>query len=87
MEKEEVIEVDEDEDEEEARARAEAARRKKDDRIFGFNNFNDFRAKYFGGREVDPLEDFTRIQSIKQARQKYSKRGGGVNNQQVIMQA
>jgi hypothetical protein len=46
----------------------------KDDRIFGFSNFNDFRSKYFTGHEVDPLSNLSRIQSIKQARAKYSKR-------------
>jgi hypothetical protein len=59
----------------------------KDERIFAFSGFSDFRAKYFQ-REVDPLEELTRMKSIKDARQKYAKRfnnnvigGAGVYNQ------
>lgn len=72
IEKEEVIEIDE---EEEAAKKAAAAEGSgKEDRIFGFTNFNDFKGKYFNGREVEPLQDLSRIRSIKQARSKYAKR-------------
>ncbi len=47
---------------------------KKDEKIFAFSSFNDFRQKYFNGREVDPLEELTRLKSIKDARSKYAKR-------------
>ena len=47
---------------------------KKDERIFGFNNFNDFKSKYFKDKEVNPLEEVSRIKAIKEARSKYSKR-------------
>jgi hypothetical protein len=46
---------------------------KKGDPIFAFSNFNDFRSKYFN-KEVDPVQEFTRVRSIQQARAKYSKR-------------
>ena len=46
---------------------------KKGDPIFAFQNFNDFRSKYFN-KEVDPVQEFTRVRSIQQARAKYSKR-------------
>jgi len=36
---------------------------KKGDPIFAFQNFNDFRSKYFN-KEVDPVQEFTRIRSI-----------------------
>lgn len=52
---------------------------KKDERIFGFTNFNDFKEKYFGGREVDPLEEVTRIKVMKEARMRYSNK----NKQQL----
>jgi hypothetical protein len=65
VEKEEVIEVDDEGGTEDER---------KDERIFGFSNFNDFRQQYFTGREVDPLNGQSRINNIKQARAKYSKR-------------
>ena len=73
VEKEEVIEIDE---EEEAAAKKAAASNEtgKEDRIFGFTNFNDFKGKYFNGREVEPLQELSRIRSIKQARSKYAKR-------------
>ena len=50
----------------------------KDDRIFAFSGFSDFRSKYFT-KEVDPTEELSRLKSIKDARQKYAKRftGGG----------
>lgn len=43
------------------------------DKIFGFNNFNDFREKYFI-KDVEALEDKNRIRNIKEARVKYNKR-------------
>lgn len=57
----------------------------KDERIFAFSGFSDFRTKYFQ-REVDPLEELTRLKTIKDARQKYAKRFnnniiGGAYNQ------
>lgn len=61
IEKEEIIEVDDDN-------QPIDQKNKKDDRIFGFHNFNDFRQKYFTGHEVDPLGNLSRIQSIKLAR-------------------
>jgi len=45
----------------------------KDERIFAFSGFSDFRSKYFN-KEVDPLEDLSRLKNIKDARHKYSKR-------------
>ncbi|TNV74079.1 hypothetical protein FGO68_gene3446 [Halteria grandinella] len=68
IEKEEVIELNDDD------PAPNDAKPIKDDRIFGFTNFNDFRSKYFTGHEVDPLSNLSRIQSIKHARAKYSKR-------------
>lgn len=59
IEKEEVIEVDDNGTDDEGKEK------KKDDRIFGFNNFNDFKQKYFTGREVDPLNNLSRISNIK----------------------
>lgn len=59
----------------------------KDERIFAFSGFSDFRAKYFQ-KEVDPLEDLTRLKTIKDARHKYAKRfngGGGAFNQQLYL--
>ena len=73
VEKEEIIEIDDDGDE----AMAAGGLPKnggKDDKIFGFNNFNDFKDKYFVGKEVQALHDKNRIVSIKQARAKYAKR-------------
>lgn len=45
----------------------------KEDRIFGFSNYNDFKSKYFN-KEVVALENKHRIKSIKEARLKYAKR-------------
>ena len=45
----------------------------KDERIFAFSGFSDFRSKYFN-KEVDPLEDLSRLKNIKDARNKYAKR-------------
>lgn len=45
----------------------------KDEKIFAFSGFSDFRSKYFS-KEVDPLEDLSRLKSIKDARSKYAKR-------------
>eukprot|EP00347_Sterkiella_histriomuscorum_P012220 403369435 len=45
----------------------------KEDKIFGYNNFNEFRAKYFI-KNVNALEDQNRIKSMKEARMKYAKR-------------
>jgi glycine/serine hydroxymethyltransferase len=42
--------------------------------IFGFSNYNDFHERYFGGKEVDPLEKLTRQKTIKIARARYAKR-------------
>ena len=50
VEKEEVIQVP-------------AEEPKKGEPIFAFSNFSDFRTKYFN-KEVDPVQDFTRIKSI-----------------------
>lgn len=62
IEKEEVIEVS---DDEQTRGDKQP---KKEDRIFGFTNFNDFRQRYFTGHEVDPLSNLSRIHNIKLAR-------------------
>ena len=81
VEKDEVIELSGDEKDIE-----EQLAKRKGDRIFAFNDFHDFRAKYFGGREVDALEEVTRIQQMKLARAKYSKRQAAVNSGQSLHQ-
>ena len=51
----------------------------KDEKIFAFSGFSDFRTKYFV-KEVDPCEDLSRLKNIKDARTKYAKRfNGGAN--------
>lgn len=44
------------------------------DKIFAYNDFNDFKSMYFGGREVEPLDNLSRLKTLKEARSKYSKR-------------
>jgi hypothetical protein len=60
----------------------------KEERIFAFSGFSDFRTKYFS-KEVDPLEDLSRLKNIKDARHKYAKRFnnnlGGYNQQQMYL--
>jgi hypothetical protein len=70
IEKEEIIQVPINED---------TKKPGKDERIFAFSGFSDFRSKYFT-KEVDPTEELSRLKSIKDARHKYAKRFNGGGN-------
>jgi hypothetical protein len=70
IEKEEVITVPNNDDKKIPR---------KDEKIFAFSGFSEFRTKYFS-REVDPLEELTRMKNVKDARQKYAKRFNNGSN-------
>lgn len=50
-------------------------RRLKDDKIFGYDNYADFNAKYFK-KELVAFEDFYKVRQLKYARLKYNKRMG-----------
>lgn len=50
-------------------------KRLKDDKIFGFENYADFNAKYFK-KELVAFEDFYKIRQLKYARLKYNNRMG-----------
>jgi len=47
----------------------------KDDRIFGYENFDDFNSKYFK-KELVAFEEFHKIRQLKYARVKYNNRLG-----------
>ena len=80
IEKEEIIELDDYQSGDEGKKRGSKMGTNQTDRIFGYNNFNEFRSKYFGGREVNPLEDLTRKKIYRDARKTYSKRFNPVND-------
>ena len=54
----------------------------KDDRIFGYDNFDDFNRKYFK-KELVAFEDFHKVRQLKYARVKYNNRHG---QQQMMTQ-
>ncbi|CDW72773.1 UNKNOWN [Stylonychia lemnae] len=66
--------------EDEAKQKLKELQKQKDDKIFGFNNFNEFRLKYFQ-KDVNPLESKSRIKQLKDARVKYGKKFTGLINQ------
>jgi len=55
------------------------AKKLKDDRIFGFENFDDFKTKYFK-KELSAFEVFHKVRQLKYARVKYNNRKGELGN-------
>jgi hypothetical protein len=51
----------------------------KDDKIFGFDNFQEFNSKYFK-KELVAFEDFHKVRQLKYARVKYNNRIGTTKN-------
>jgi hypothetical protein len=51
----------------------------KDDKIFGFDNFQDFNSKYFK-KELVAFEEFHKVRQLKYARVKYNNRVGTTKN-------
>ena len=54
-------------------------RKLKDDRIFGYENFQDFNSKYFK-KELVAFEEFHKVRQLKYARVKYNNRNGNKKN-------
>ena len=52
----------------------------KDDRIFGYESYEDFNKKYFK-KELVAFEDFHKVRQLKYARVKYNNRMGRPFNQ------